>query len=894
MKRTEREVDTLIDEVAADIRAERLADSVVESAAQRVWQRLASGQVAAPTGLTPVEHLRSCEDFQSLIPSYLGGNISPARTLLVEDHFSECVPCRRALRVARHGNETARQLAFQKVKIERNSSRLAALKWGIAAAAVLVVGLLSWSLWQRLNVPTGVLSGVVEAADGDVYRVTENQNELLRSGEKVLAGERLRTSQGARALVRLQNGATVELGERGEFVVPRPADGRSGETTLRLDRGALIVESGSGAGNRLVVATDESRVDATGTIFAVNRGTKGDRLSVVDGLVNLDHRGRAQTLKPGEQLTTHSSIERVPIAQEISWSRNSARYQKILDQVTALRTQIDEQVSLPGNRYATQLLDLMPQQTSLYLALPNIAETLTKANQILNENIEKSPELKAWWEQEQSTPAGQSSRRNIDQALAFAREIGSHLGNEVTFGAELDPQRRGQGDFLLLAELRDTAGLRSVIERKLSAAGSGAAAVVMVDELRSAAAPIGKTGGPERIYVWLGQDLLAASPRPEALQRLAARLESPAARTFTSSPFHAKISELYRDGAGLLIAADLERLIVPALEADRNSPDETAFARQIGFDNLRYFIIEVKEKDGRPYNRAVVSFRENDRGITTWLANPGPMGTLEYISPKASFVAAFVVKDPAAVVDDLFATLRSTNPKSWDEFVAFQAGQGIDLRRDFAEPLGSEFALAVDGPILPLPSWKAVFEVDDPERLQQSIELLVTKFDQQLKAGGKLGLELTSVVDGEKTLYKIKSLEFGLEADYLFTDGYLVAAPSRTLVENAIKYRETGSSILQAPKFKATLPEDKQANFSAIVYQDLGSLSKTIGKLAGEKGATINALLNGKAGLAYVYALDDRFIFSVNSEDGPIGISASDFLALPGATGLGAIFSPQR
>ncbi|NBO65557.1 MAG: hypothetical protein EBU88_12085 [Acidobacteria bacterium] len=220
--------------------------------------------------------------------------------------------------------------------------------------------------------------------------------------------------------------------------------------------------------------------------------------------------------------------------------------------------------------------------------------------------------------------------------------------------------------------------------------------------------------------------------------------------------------------------------------------------------------------------------------------------------------------------------------------------QGIDLRRDFAEPLGSEFALAVDGPILPLPSWKAVFEVDDPERLQQSIELLVTKFDQQLKAGGKLGLELTSVVDGEKTLYKIKSLEFGLEADYLFTDGYLVAAPSRTLVENAIKYRETGSSILQAPKFKATLPEDKQANFSAIVYQDLGSLSKTIGKLAGEKGATINALLNGKAGLAYVYALDDRFIFSVNSEDGPIGISASDFLALPGATGLGAIFSPQR
>lgn len=892
MKRTEREIDRLLEEVAGDIRAGQLADSVVESAAQRVWQRLASEQVALQTGVTPVEHLRGCEDFQSLIPSYLEGTLTAARTLLLEDHFSECVPCRRALKVARHGNETARQMAFQRVKIERRDSRLAALKWGIAAAAVLAVGLLSWPIWQRFNSSSGVLNGVVEAADGEVYRVTDNRTELLRSGEKVFAGEKLRTARGARAMVRLNDGSTVELGERGEFGFASQAEGRGDETTLRLDRGALIVESSPGAGSRLVVTTDESRVGAAGTIFAVNRGTKGDRLSVVDGQVSLDNRGRARTLKPGDQLTTHTSIERVPIAQEISWSRNSVRYQQMLDQVASLRAQIDERVSLPGNRYATQLLDLMPARTALYIALPNIAETLTKANDILNENIEKSPELKAWWEQEQAN--GKSSRRGIDQALAFVREIGSHLGNEVTFGAEIDPQRRAPGDLLLLADLRDAAGLRTFIEKKLATAGSNASAVVIVDDLRSAVAPTVKTGSPERIYVWLGQDMLAASPRPEALQRLASRLESSSARPFSASPFHAKISELYRDGAGLLIAADLESLIVPALEADQNSADETAFVRQIGFDNLRYFIVEVKEKDGRPYSRAVVSFRQNDRGITSWLARPGPMGTLEYISPKASLVTAFVVKDPTAIVDDLFATLRSTNPKSWDEFVNFQTGQGIDLRRDLAEPLGSEYALAIDGPILPIPSWKAIFEVDEPERLQQTLELLVTRFDQQLKAGGKLGLALSKEVDGEKTFYKIKSLDFGLEADYLFTGGYLVAAPSRTLVENALKFRESGSSILHAPKFKATLPEDNQANFSAIIYQDLGPLSKTISQLAGGRGAAINALLNGKAGLAYVYALDDRFIFSFNSEDGPIGISASDFLALPGATGLGAIFSPKR
>ena len=888
MKKSSREIDDLVGDLTAEIRAEKISEATVESAAGRVWQRLTNNEQAAIAGTAPVTHLRGCDDFQLLIPSYLAGELGDARTLLLEDHVGECVPCRRALKFARHGERKARETAFRKVEIERSSSRPAALKWGIAAAAVLAIGLLSWPLWERFNSNSATLNGVVEAADGDVYRVTASQTGLLRSGEKVFAGERLRTAHGARAMVRLNDGSTVELGERGEFGFDSLNDG----TILRLDRGAVIVEAGMGARKRLVVTTGESRVEADATIFAVNRGTKGDRLSVVDGQISLDGAGRAQTLKPGEQLTTHVSIERVPISQEIAWSRNSVRYQKMLDQLASLRQQIDQQVALPQNRFTTQLLDLMPERTALYLGLPNIASTLVQIDQILNENIQKSPELKAWWEKEQSSPDGQSSRRGIDQALAFAREIGTHLGSEITFGAEIDPQRRRQGDFLLLADLADAAGLRSVIEKKLAAAGDRER-LVLIDDPRSTIAPPAKAGD-ERIYVWLGQNLLAASPRVEALQRLADRLDSPAARSFTANPFHAKITELYQEGAGLLIAADLERLIVPALEADNNSADETAFARQIGLDNLRYFIVEVKEKDGRPYNRTVVSFRQNDRGITSWLARPGPMGALEYISPKASLVSAFVITEPTAIVDDLFATLRSTNPKSWDEFVDFQAGQGIDLRRDLAEPLGGEYALAIDGPILPIPSWKAIFEVDDPERLQQTIELLVTRFDQKLKESGKLGLALTRETDGEKSFFKIKSLDFGLEADYLFTNGYLIAAPSRTLVENALKFRENGNSILQSAKFKATLPEDKQANFSALVYQDLGSVTRTIETLTGGRSRAVSSLLNGKAGLAYVYAFEDRMIFSVNSEDGPLGISPSDFLALPGATGLSSIFSPRN
>jgi hypothetical protein len=94
------------------------------------------------------------------------------------------------------------------------------------------------------------------------------------------------------------------------------------------------------------------------------------------------------------------------------------------------------------------------------------------------------------------------------------------------------------------------------------------------------------------------------------------------------------------------------------------------------------------------------------------------------------------------------------------------------------------------------------------------------------------------------------------------------------------------------------LPEDKQANFSAMIYQNIGSvitpIARSVGKAAtshapGEAREAFKHLLGDKAGLAYIYALNDRMVISVNTEDGPLGLSASDLLGLPGSSGLGHI-----
>ncbi len=879
MKTTDRELNNIVDDVTAEIRSEKLDPAVVAGAAQRVWTRITGEQVATAAGITPPEQIRGCEDFQALIPAYLQGYLSSARTTLLEDHTRECVPCRKALKEARHGNQTAKHLEAQKAKAAAASYRMNVVRWAIAAVLVAGLGMFAWPWILRFSNSFYTLQAVVEAAQGSVYKVTDNKTQAVRAGEKLLRGERIRTAKNANAVIKLGDGTLVEMRERAEFSINGSASG----TTINLERGQVIIEAAKQGGGKLFVQTDDSLVSVTGTIFSVNSGTKGARVSVIEGEVLVDQAGKDTKLGAGQQVTTHDSIERIPVKEEIAWSRDSERYIKMLE---AVRSQIDQQAQMPGNRYSTRLLDLMPENTVIYVAIPNISETLARANQILQENLQQNVETREWWNREQREAKG---RQGLNQAIDLVREFGSQLGDEIVLGAEAGAKGDGEPEEpVILAELKDGSSFRGFLETQVDKLGTDRKHVRIVDDPMMAAGQ-----GNDEFFVWIRNDVVAVSPKLDSLKKLSARLQQ-GAKPFSATPFYAHIASLYREGAGLVVAADLDRIVMTSLRQEKDA----SAAQQLGVTDLRYFVVEIKEKDGKPYNRAVVNFRENQHGITSWLAAPGPMGALEFISPDANVVAAFVVKEPTALVDDLLNMLKTADAESYEELMKFQQEQGIDLRNDFAAPLGGEYAFAIDGPVLPVPSWKVIFQVDDQQHLQQTFESTVEKINAQLAKEGKKGFAWSRAESGGRTFYTLKSLDLGLEVDYTYAYGYFIAAPSRALVENAIKYKESGYTLLQSPKFKATLPEDKQANFSAMVYQNVASLvapvAKAVGGAAGhhaprEAREAIKGLLGNKAGLAYVYALNDRMIFSVNTEDGPLGLSASDFLGLPGSSGLGHI-----
>jgi len=449
---------------------------------------------------------------------------------------------------------------------------------------------------------------------------------------------------------------------------------------------------------------------------------------------------------------------------------------------------------------------------------------------------------------------------------------------------------------IVLAELKNPAAFRAFFDAEvLKLAGQGKAPQVQwVEDPKTAqpattAANTATKAGDKQIYVWIAGDILVASPKLDQLQAVAKAAQ---ASSFTSTPFHNRIADVYREGAGLVIAADLERVIAHTRGLRRIAVGDKheAALNELGVFNMKSFVLDQEDSNGKTHTRAVLSYDQANHGVTSWLAQPAPMGSLEYISPDANLVAGFVVKNPRALVDDLLGVLNTVSPDLNKKLAELQNDHGVDLRKDFAAPLGGEYAFAIDGPILPTPSWKLVFEVNDPAHLQQAFERVVDEVNKQAAKEGKSGLGWDQTDAGGHTYYTLRSKDFGVEVNYVFVNGYMIAGPTRALVENALKYHDSGVTLTHSPTFRAGLPADGNTNFSALVYHNLAPLVQPFANRipntakSGEQQKAIAAMAaNMQPTLAYAYAFGDRIEFASNTEGGPFGLSPATLLGMPNA-----------
>ena len=870
MNRQNRE---MLDRAADGVRATQPDPEEVRRAAERVWARLAAEagieSAAVPRSADDVGSITGCADVQAHIPALLAGELPASRRLLIEDHTRECVPCRRALIAARTGkpaHTAAPRPAAQVIRSRRHWMPL-------AAAVIALVALAGWFFTDGLFAgevaqvaqADGVLLGLDGSAEGGIAP--------LAVGTMIDAGRSFRTGKGSTAVVRLKDGSEVELAERTQVSIRERRRG----TTVHVDRGAVIVEAADQRQKHLYVATSDALVSVTGTIFSVEHGVRGSRVGVVEGEVHVEAAGRDVVLHPGQQTTSRASLAPVPVARQVAWSRNVDRYLSLLAELQGLRRELEARVPSTESRFASDLAGYVPAETFAFVAIPNLTTTIEQSWQVFRERLEVSPTLAEWWGARQES----GDAAEIDDAIARLTALGSHLGDEVVIALPGDGDGEPEG-VLVLAEVADADAFAAAVEAEIArvaaeqgAEGEGITVVRDLGEL---------SGAEEGLIVWVSDGLMAASDSPQTLAALAGAVAA-GGSGFASSPLGEAVARAYEDGTQWLLAVDLGS----AMEAEMASDEELAAT---GFGDIERLLVEYWDEGERSVMSAELSFAGERQGIASWLAAPAPMGSLDFISPDAHAAAAFVVKEPSAMIEDLFAIAGSDDP----ELARLEQEIGLSLRDDVAAPLGGEVAFALDGPFLPKPAWKAVLEVYDPARLQHTIEVAVARLNDRLREEGEAQVTLSSEQGGGRTWHRLDTQYAGFSWTYV--DGYLLAAPSRALLERTLDQRDAGTTLAASGRFRELLPRDARADFSALFYQNIGpALAPLAGGVSAlgegmsesQQQALTELVRDAKPTVAYAYGEPDRVIFAGTGPGGPFGMGFSALSGFGGMAMLGDV-----
>jgi hypothetical protein len=132
----------------------------------------------------------------------------------------------------------------------------------------------------------------------------------------------------------------------------------------------------------------------------------------------------------------------------------------------------------------------------------------------------------------------------------------------------------------------------------------------------------------------------------------------------------------------------------------------------------------------------------------------------------------------------------------------------------------------------------------------------------------------------------------------VFTDGYLLMAPNRNLLTVAMEARRTGNTLANSATFRAQLPQNGQANFSALAWYNASAaiapmaeqLTATKFLTDDQKKALASLSAEKRPTLIYAYAEKDRIIAATRGSFGGLSL---DTLVGSGSTAfLGRLIAP--
>lgn len=800
----------ILDRALKEIRNTSPGDKQVEEAAERVLRHLSTEHnkvVPHPS----VDRIQSCEDFRS-------PNLTPAQKLLLEDHLAECAACRKALRGKGHGLSGLNGLKSAR------SLQSWALRFAAAAAVVLfVVAALQTVTVRDFLWPIDVHATAL-TVEGGLYSFSGQDVRAVSAGQRLERYQSVRTGNDSGAVLELADGSRIEMGARAEIALDRTRDG----VKIRLDRGNIIVTAARQRDGHLYVETKDCTVSVVGTVFSVNAGAKGSRVSVIEGEVRVQHSEATQALFPGQQMSTDAAMGSIPVEQEIAWSRNA----EILKGMLEFTENVARRIEKIEPRHTSDLVPLVPESTALFASLPNVSQSIAESYALFKQRIAENQMLKEWWQPNTRSPNGLS----FDEVVQRITKMGSYLGPEVILAFPMDMKNEAP---VLLADVTRPDDL-----------------VAALKDLRSTLDSDAKMPA-----VYVDQSLLIVTEQRQIQRSLAFR-QQPNLNSFARTKLYQRLERAYIEGAGWLLAADLQSLVRPA-EKD---------VQQLGLANMEQLFVEQKTGSGGATFRATLGFNDVRRGMAAWLAEPAPMGALDFVSPGAYGAAAVITKDPSLMVEDVFSLVQN-DARARQDLENYQREHRVDIRRDLAAPLGNEFLIAVDGPILPNPSWKVVIEVNDAARLQNAIQWSISEVNREAAARQQPGITLTSETVSGRTYYTVTTPRSPTAIHYTFWAGYMIVAPSRALLAEAIQNHDAGNTLARSAAFRSQFPADGNDYASGFVYQNIQAVAAAL------PGDALQKAVGALPTLVVLYGEPDRIVMS---SKGVLGMNIAGLAGMQG------------
>lgn len=811
---------------------------------QRKSQEVVSSELEV---VDSVESWNSIDDYVAAIPAYLAKSLSDSQMILFEEESRSSIVLRRALNEAR-----AQDSNIEASSAQAEQSRRPVFRWIAAAAAVAVIAVAMVIAVPDLPALDQTRVAQIDEIDGQLYRLVDGGLQALAVGTWVDGQQRLRSASGSTAIITLDDGSQIEVDERSEISMTRRGSGNR----IDVSRGRILVAASPQGSGTLDVFTNEFMVSVTGTIFEVAHGAKGSRVAVVEGEVNVLLAGNTTSLTPGEAMASRMDFLTLNVEDEIAWSRDADEYIAMLQEVAALQQDL-EAILDTQPRYSTRLLNLAPVDTAVYMAVPNAPEKIAEVYDVIRARAQTSQYLAEAWTEFETATEGQY----LDEMMTLVREIGYTLGEETVFAITMNSDGGDSVSVPVLLSEVDAESFAASFDQQLQVLRDVLAAQGHEDELE-----IELIGDPSeamdgQLSIWLYDDILIATVDAATMLEMQGVVENQGS-DFMDSEFHSLLESSYAQGTQMLGAVNIQQLAVP-LDEDAEAMERT------GLSNAQYLIAQHQQANSETTITADLFFSGQTGGAMNWLATPAPMGSLEFFSGDATFVAAMLLNEPISIVDEL-------GELEMPEDAA--AAAGFELFTNMVSVLGGEVAVGLDGPAFPTPAWKAVIEAYDSSLLQAGIEQSIALFNAysiENSVGSAITLA-TADVDGYDGYLVNLSVDETISVGewdsasfhYAFVDGYLIAAPDSALIDRAIGFYESGSNLQADSEFRELLARDGYLDFSALYFSRLGQLigdftQNLPSNLTQEQQQAVSALdVEAGPSMASVLALPDKMHFA--------------------------------